>query len=105
MRAVIARFPDYEQSPAGLEALILSLKKDEGVTGAARTLNVSRSTISYWLKKMACFRNFAGQSPEEILSILADVAQGQDITAAAALIGVDPKTLLRSLNERLPVAA
>jgi hypothetical protein len=104
MRAVIARFPDYDQSPAGLEALIMTLKEDQGIIGAANVLGFSRSTISYWLRKLAFFRQFAGQSPEALLRILADIADEQGLDVAAKLICVDPKTLNKAIS-KLPIAA
>lgn len=99
MRTVVAHFPDYEQSPSGLESLIMDLKKENGIVGAAGILGISRSTVSYWLRKLQCFRQFAGQPPEVILRILYDVAEEQDTVAAASLIAVDPKTLLRAFSE------
>lgn len=99
MREVIGRFTDYDQSPSGLEALILDLKKEHGVTGAAQVLEVSRSTVSYWSRKLAFFRQFAGQTPDQILSILANVADENGLDVAAKLIYVSPKTLERAISK------
>ncbi len=100
MRDVIARFPDYDQSPSGLETLIIDLKHEHGIMGAADLLGYSRSTVSYWLRKLQASRQFAGQPPETVLSILQDVAAHRGLEAAAKLIQVDPKTLQRAFEER-----
>jgi hypothetical protein len=104
MREIIARFPTYDQSPAGLEALIRELKKPEngGLQSASRILGISRSTISYWEKKLSFYRQFAGQTPEAILDMLAGIAEREGIDAAAKLIQVNPKTLQLSFNQRQP---
>jgi hypothetical protein len=73
MRATIARYSTYEQSPQGLHALIQDLRNEHGIVGAAEILGFSRSTISYWLRKLDIFRLFAGQSPDAILTILRGV--------------------------------
>lgn len=99
MRKVISDFPDYEQSPNGLEALIMDLKKEHGVTDAAKILGISRSTVTYWLRKLSFFRMFAGQSPEQILSILKKISDEQGIADAAKMIAVDPKTLQRAFDK------
>jgi len=99
MRIVTIRFPNYEQSPSGLEMLIMNLKYDQGVTGAAKTLGISRSTVSYWLRKLMLFRQFAGQPPEAILTMLSDVVRETSVSEAAKLIEMNPKTLQRALNE------
>jgi len=98
MRSVASRFPAYEQSPGGLESLILTLKREQGVTGAAKVLGISRSTVSYWLRKLEFYRQFAGQSPEDILAILARIADEQGLEQSAKLIGVDAKTLSRAFT-------
>ncbi len=105
MRAVAAKFPDYDQSPNGLEALILHIKEEQGVTGSARALGISRSTVSYWLRKLEFYRQFAGQSPEEILVILAEIADERGLKEAAKLIQVDPKTLGRAIEKITKVTA
>jgi len=97
MRSVAARFPSYEQSPSGLEDLILTLKKEQGVGGAAKVLGISRSTVSYWQRKLEFYRQFAGQSPQDILAILARIADDRGLDEAAKLIAVDPKTLQRAI--------
>jgi hypothetical protein len=99
MREAISKFADYDQSPQGLESLIHDLKREHGVIGAAQVLVVSRSTIAYWLRKLASFRTFAGQTPESILAILAEKADRDGIDEAAKLIAVDPKTLQRAIDK------
>jgi len=100
MRARIAAFPMYNQSPNGLERLILDLRKEHGITGAAEVLGISRSTVSYWLRKLSFYRQFPGQSPSMILAQLKTIAQYQGLPAAAKLIQVDPKTLHREFVEQ-----
>jgi DNA-binding transcriptional LysR family regulator len=100
MRDKVALFPEYEQSPSGLEMLLRDLKKNYGIQGTADKLKLSRSTISYWIRKLVLFRNFAGQSTETILRLLHDVAQCQGVEYAASLVDVSPVTLSRSF-ERL----
>jgi hypothetical protein len=101
MRTTITAHQGYAQSPAGLEKLILELKEEHGIGGAAEILGFSRSTVTYWLRKLAGFRAFAGQSPEAILGILHGIAQDPDrgINTAASLVGVDPKTLQRAFDK------
>jgi hypothetical protein len=111
MRATIARYSTYEQSPQGLHALIQDLRNEHGIVGAAEILGFSRSTISYWLRKLDIFRLFAGQSPDAILTILRGVAESQGIEHAASLIAVDVETLKRAFekqdleNQELPQAS
>ncbi len=102
MREKVALYPEYEQSPSGLETLIIDLKVRLGVDGTAEELHLSRSTVSYWLRKLQSFRHFAGQSPEQIMALLSEVADQQGIRAAALMIQVDPKTLKRALEKNSP---
>jgi len=54
--------------------------------------------VSYWLRKLEFYRQFAGQSPEDILAILARIADEQGLEQSAKLIGVDAKTLSRAFT-------
>jgi len=103
MREVISRYVEYEQTPSGLEALIHDLRREQGATDAAATLGISRSTVSYWLRKLASFRLFAGQDPEQILQILWETSETEDLDYASRLVGVDPKTLDRAFGRMTPV--
>lgn len=97
MRQVIARYPEYQQTPSGLEALIRDLRSEHGITGAAEILGFSRSTIGYWLKKLSTFRLFPAQSSDGILEILLASAERDGMDHAASLVHVDPKTLGQAL--------
>lgn len=98
MRDVIKKYPEYAQTPAGLESLIRDLRQELGITGAASKLGYSRSTVNYWLRKLSYYRQFPGQHPEGILEILSDLAEEDGVECAARLIKVDPKTLKQSLD-------
>lgn len=98
MRETIALYPQYDQSPNGLEMLIRDLKKENGIQGTAEILEYSRSTVSYWLRKLSAFRNFAGQSADTILRILYWVSKEQSVEYAADLVAVSPTTLERSFE-------
>jgi hypothetical protein len=104
MRKVIERYSEYEQSPSGLEALIMDLRRDHGIMGAAEILCISRSTVTYWLRKLQTFRQFAGQSPQKILELLKEKADRDGVDTAAKLIAVDPKTLSRAFQEHFTPA-
>jgi len=99
MRSVVERFPQYEQSPRGLEALLNDLREEHGNTGAAEIIGYSRSTITNWLKKLSCFRRFAGQTPDVILRTLKRVSDDHGTDHAASLIAVDPKTLRQAFEK------
>jgi hypothetical protein len=102
MREVIERYPEYQQTPYGLERLILDLRDDDGVQHAADTIGISRSTVSYWLKKLAAFRMFPAQDRTAILMLLQEVASTGGIDTAATLVAIDPKTLTRAFTDLQP---